>query len=79
MGQKVAPEIVARATKCWAEFSCLNGGAAPLCKVKEPIADSYVALHSLHNPGCPYRLSCGANVTACACPVRNALYRQHGV
>jgi hypothetical protein len=80
MALDVSQEVKDQTTKCWREFGCLSGnGCKPLCSVESCLAKRFLFLNTGAQIGCPYRVSFGFKSQICSCPVRNTLFRQHGV
>ena len=78
MAYAVAEEIRLAASKCWADFACLNGNGHCVCPVERVISERYVFVKPKNCIECPYRIPFGSASHVCACPVRNELHRRYG-
>ena len=75
---EVPPAVLAQASKCGNEYSCLETGCcggSPMCAVEAAHGDNVLRVLSAEWPRCSYHLDFGG-ARFCVCPVRSAIYRQ---
>ena len=74
----VSDEVKEMVPECEKGFSCLQGGADQLCKVRECIFESILYVRCLSEKYCAHKYVIGEN-TFCSCPIRKEIYKKYHV
>ncbi len=72
----IDPDIVAEARFCKKWHICLTGDQDLFCKAKPDGGNLFITCQEDNT--CPYRVNAGDKIT-CACPVRQEIFKKHGV
>ena len=73
---QVPDEVKQATTECTAGFACLGNDGANLCRVMAAVHNDILFIDAQTESNCPYRHRFGRR-TACVCPTRVAVYKQH--
>ncbi len=83
---EISDEIIKRATKCHANFSCLNDKETPkssdrlaMCSVEHNIAKNMVFVNFNNDSSCIYNVPFGKDDRICKCPVRFEIYKRYKI
>lgn len=73
----VPQAVLDKTPSCPNEYSCLSSKTRKVGKVIDSFGTSLFVKCEARQ--CPYRLSFGVSHKLCTCPVRNELYKRHGI
>ncbi len=75
---EIDKEVLALASGCPTNLSCITKSTEHLCKVEECLNNKIYFLNCSDNNTCNYKVSFGTSHT-CACPVRKEIYNKYKV
>jgi hypothetical protein len=70
--------IIAAATRCNDDSSCIRGNLAQLCQVVDCISNDVHFVKCVDEPACNYKVPF-ANEYVCNCPVRQELFNTYNL
>jgi hypothetical protein len=81
---EISDKVINKATKCHANFCCLNDKENPkcsnrfaMCPVDIDIGDGMVFVNFNYDISCIYNMPFGDNQRICRCPVRYEIYERY--
>jgi len=75
----ISKAVLQSADRCMFSKRCTSTPEGVCCPVVRWLSDKYLFVEKNSEKICPYSMVFGLNARVCACPVRNALFRQYAV